>query len=410
MILAPLSSGLIKHSVVAASQAQTFEQLLVFHLLACLSCGICESVAVMVIDDIFFLHERGGKVGYYTASLVFGTLSGVPAGYLLDTGTWRSLYYVFTACGAALFVVGFFVFIETKFERSETDVQSVVPATSSPESDSKIPAADHAEKQQIEIPLERVFTHPRKSYWSQLSPFPQYNRKVSFWLSLGRSFTYLAYPAVLWTIASYGIFIGTGALFISYTFPALIVQPPYNWSVANSGLISVGGGVGLLLGLPIGPVSDRVAAYFTRKNGMVRQPEHRLYALIPAIVMLPAGTLIYGLCAAYGKPWIAMFIGDAIFQMAAYMGYVITLTYTVDCYNHNVPEMLMIICACKQSISFGLGYDLFNWIAADGLAVITGVFAVVLFVVVIQLFTFLAFGLKIRRFTGKWRIAHTDKF
>ena len=92
------------------------------------------------------------------------------------------------------------------------------------------------------------------------------------------------------------------------------------------------------------------------------------------------------------------------------MGYVITLTYTVDSYNANVPEMLMIICACKQTISFGLGYDLLSWIAKDGMAVITAVFATILFVVTVQLFTFLGFGLKIRKATGRWAIARVHKF
>jgi hypothetical protein len=142
---------------------------------------------------------------------------------------------------------------------------------------------------------------------------------------------------------------------------------------------------------------------------MVREPEHRLYALIPAILLLPVGTLIYGLSAYYKVHWSAMFIGNAIFQMSAYFGYVITLTYTVDCYNHNVPEMLMIICACKQCISFRLGFDLLSWIERDGLAVITAVFAVILFVISAHLFTFLGLGLRIRRATGKWRIAHMEK-
>ena len=92
------------------------------------------------------------------------------------------------------------------------------------------------------------------------------------------------------------------------------------------------------------------------------------------------------------------------------MGYVITLTYTVDSYNANVPEMLMIICACKQTISFGLRFDLLSWITKDGMGVITAFFATILLVVTAQLFTFLAFGLKIRKRTGRWGIARVLKY
>lgn len=75
-----------------------------------------------------------------------------------------------------------------------------------------------------------------------------------------------------------------------------------------------------------------------------------------------------------------------------------------DCYNHNVPEMLMVICTYEQTISFDLGFDLLKWIAKDGLAVITAVFAVILFMITAQPFTFLGLGLKSRRVTGRWKL------
>ena len=56
----------------------------------------------------------------------------------------------------------------------------------------------------------------------------------------------------------------------------------------------------------------------------------RLVALAPAILLTPAGILCYGLTAYYKKHWIGMFIGNAMFQGGAYMGYVITLSYTVS--------------------------------------------------------------------------------
>jgi hypothetical protein len=55
----------------------------------------------------------------------------------------------------------------------------------------------------------------------------------------------------------------------------------------------------------------------------------RLVALGPAILMTPAGLLWYGLTAYYKRYWIGMFIGNALFQCGAYMGCVITLSYTV---------------------------------------------------------------------------------
>ena len=101
-----------------------------------------------------------------------------------------------------------------------------------------------------------------------------------------------------------------------------------------------------------------------------------------------------------------MFIGNGIYQGSAYVGYVITLTYTVDSYNANVPEMLMIICACKQTISFGLGFDLLSWITNDGMGVITAGFATILLVVTAQLFYF--FGVWIEDQEEDGEVGHCD--
>jgi len=31
--------------------------------------GICEALPVQIVNDIFFLHERGKKIGYYTGTI-----------------------------------------------------------------------------------------------------------------------------------------------------------------------------------------------------------------------------------------------------------------------------------------------------------------------------------------------------
>ena len=82
----------------------------------------------------------------------------------------------------------------------------------------------------------------------------------------------------------------------------------------------------------------------------------------------------------------------------------------VDCYNSNVPEMLAIICACKQTISFGTGFSILDWITNDGIAVISGIFAAILTIVTGMLIVFWFCGKWIRRTTGKWKIAQVQKY
>jgi len=104
---------------------------------------------------------------------------------MLDSGTWRLLYYILAGLAGALFVLGFFIVVETRFDRSEAPLETLE------EYEEDKHKLDHhvTHVQSYQVP-------PRKSYISQLNPWSGSNPKASFWISLARSFTYLAYPAV----------------------------------------------------------------------------------------------------------------------------------------------------------------------------------------------------------------------
>jgi hypothetical protein len=72
--------------------------------------------------------------------------------------------------------------------------------------------------------------------------------------------------------------------------------------------------------------------------------------------------------------------------------------------------MLAIICACKQTISFGTGFSILDWIMNDGIAVISGIFAAILFLVTGMLIVFWFFGKNIRRVAGKWKLSQVQKY
>jgi hypothetical protein len=266
--------------------------------------------------SVFFLHERGAILTYYTAALCLAAIAPLPAGYMLPK--WTSAYYTTTAAGAAIFVLGFFFVPETYYDREAAlrkySVETVF--------------ASKEQGQHIEV-SEPIAVPPRKSYLRQLKPWSGINRDAQFFVSAIRQFSFLGYPAVMWVIIYYGIAIGIGALFISFSFPGVIESPPYSWSENASGTITLAGFIGTLLSLPIGPISDRWAAYKTRKNGGRREPEYRLWCLLPALIMSPCGLIIYGLSAYYKLHWIGMFIGVGLYQSSNFHGFSILIAYMV---------------------------------------------------------------------------------
>jgi hypothetical protein len=57
-----------------------------------LGSGVCEALPVQLVNDIFFLHERGKRLGYYTVCLCWGSTGPLYAGYMLAAGySWRQV-------------------------------------------------------------------------------------------------------------------------------------------------------------------------------------------------------------------------------------------------------------------------------------------------------------------------------
>jgi hypothetical protein len=155
--------------------------------------------------------------------------------------------------------------------------------------------------------------------------------------------------------------------------------------------------LGYLLALPLLPASDILAARSTRKNKGIREAEMRLPVLLPAMLLAPAGLVLFGMAAERDLHWIAYFIGVCIEQWSAYFYFTVTLAYAVDSHNANLSEMLIIMNLGKQAISFGLGLEVLNWILESGYAkIIAGAFTGVLLANNLALFVFMAWGKRIR--------------
>ncbi len=52
--------------LIGASQATTFNGLMAARCIHSFGAGVCEALPVQLVNDIFFIHERGKRIGYYT--------------------------------------------------------------------------------------------------------------------------------------------------------------------------------------------------------------------------------------------------------------------------------------------------------------------------------------------------------
>lgn len=384
--------------LIGASQCTTYGGLMAARVIHCFGSSVCEALPVQLVNDIFFLHERGKRIGYYTVCLCLGTFASLPAGYMLSGGySWRLFFYVEFSFAMALLILAFFFVEETSYDRI-----AVVPSTPPSESEKDGAAEQLEQGAQLSSPAIPA----RKSFVQTLSLRGRVDTDVPFFMTIAHSFSYFLVPQSLWVITTFGINIGLSALAFSYTFPIVIVSPPYNWAVTNSGLFAIAAVVGYGLAVPFTSSSDRLAAFLTKRNDGIREAEMRLGVMLPAMLIGPAGIVLYGFTAEKGLHWILFFVGGAMNYWAAYFYFSFTLAYAVDCYQANTSEMLIALNIGKQLISFGLGLKVLTWVLEDGYAVImSGVFGATLLANNLLLLIFWIWGKNIRKFMAQtWLI------
>lgn len=116
-----------------------------------------------------------------------------------------------------------------------------------------------------------------------------------------------------------------------------------------------------------GPLSDWVSARATKRNGGIREPEMRLPAMIPYVIIMYLGNIIVSVGYQKHWPWeVIVLIGYtcAGIQVAALPG--IVSTYAVDSYKPVAGSLFVAITVNKNVWGYGFSKFITEWIIADG--------------------------------------------
>jgi hypothetical protein len=115
-------------------------------------------------------------------------------------------------------------------------------------------------------------------------------------------------PPVLWASLVMAVTIGFLVAVTSNVAPAF--QATYGMQPWQCGLCNIAAVIGSLLGIWVGGgFSDRVADFFTKRNGGIREPEFRLPAMVVACITGPLALVFYGVGINNNLHWILPTIG-----------------------------------------------------------------------------------------------------
>lgn len=336
-------------------------------------CAPIEALPEISIADVFFAHDRGTWMSTYVMVL-FGSnfIAPLIAGWMDDGIGWRWTMHVGAIIAAVAFIILFFGMEETMYFRKTVEGgETTSPAESShdiadPDSVDKVPevnafaamSSGTSEKEEVTFPAPRSYT--AKLAW--FVSFPGRPSPKQMLLMMYRPLLIIVrFPNVAWAGFIYGINLSWYNVLNGTASPVLSASP-YNWRAALVGCIYVGPLIGAIFGcLWSGWASDRIALHLARRNGGIREPEHRLYGLAIAGLFAAAGLITWGVGAAHEIHWVGLAFGLGMMVFGVIVGGGIGLSYAIDCFKEISTESMASVIIIRNTIGFGFSYAITPW-------------------------------------------------
>ncbi|KAF9769090.1 hypothetical protein IL306_013547 [Fusarium sp. DS 682] len=366
------SSYIISTAVMAGvtwwtSKMTTNAELIITMVITGLAGAINETSVQMTISDLFFVHHRGSANAFYFGAVMVGSfLTPMAAGTQAAHEGWRWSYYTLAICLTILSVITVFAFEETKYiplsvGQVDNDVASFGQSSVKEDIDSKNKvdgdAATIATQTEPAIPMN---SYRQCMRWTTTT---SENLPRLFMMP----FYVITLPHVMFTALQFASGICWLVVFMQ-VISIVFAAPPYNFSTAGIGYMSLGPFVGNLFGsIYGGPLADWTCVRLAKRNGGVFEPEMRLYPLVIPTFFSAGGLIMFGATCARGMHWIYPSIGGAFFAFGLGAMGDITFTLIIDTYRELVAEAFIGIAFMRNALSIGATFALVPWMKTQGL-------------------------------------------
>ena len=209
------------------------------------------------------------------------------------------------------------------------------------------------------------------------------------------------FPNIVWAGFLYGTNLSWYAV-CNGTMSLILSGSPYNFSPSMVGVAYVSPFIGSVVGaLWAGWIGDKIALFLARRNGGIREPEHRLWILTVSGLVGGGGFLLWGIGAANNMHFMVLIIGIGMVMSCVVVGGSTALAYTIDCFKEISGESVILVQVIRNTMGFGFSYGITPWIESQGLV---KTFVAVAALSIFCNLTFLAlvfWGKKLRRMSAK---------
>ncbi|KAJ9501368.1 hypothetical protein H2202_003162 [Exophiala xenobiotica] len=282
------------------------------------------TVGLAAINDMFYEHQRGQKIGLWVLAIDSGLLVGPIIGGFINIVSPAWVQWLTAIFFGLLLILELLFMPETLYPRNH--MLSQLPlATASDEAGVDIEKVGRRRSDAAAVNLPRTKKLPYINY----KPVPgmRHPKVYDSIIRFGLTFKFLAVSIAIFAFCFLWYW---WILSVITMLPAAYID----YKPQIQGLLFVG----LLLGTLFaevclgGHLSDILCARLAKRNGGVRVPEMRLWLIYPAGVLSAIGLIVWGISVDKGYHWIVGQIAFFLFAAGIQMGNTVVCAYVVDCY------------------------------------------------------------------------------
>lgn len=284
------------------------------------------TVGLAIINDMYFDHERGQKIGLWVLAIDTGLLVGPILGGFLDLISPQWIQWFTAIIFGALLVLELAFMPETLYPRNYMLTQMPMVGHDEETSTADLEKVGHERSDATRVHLSRT----KQLFFLNFKPVPGM-RHPKPWDSITRFIKTFRFPVVVIAVFAYCFCWYWFILCIITVLP--VAYPTYTPQI--QGLLFLG----LLLGTVFseiffsGTLSDVIMKRLAKKRGhTARLPEDRLWLTYPAIVLSAVGLILWGISIDQMYHWMVGQVAFFIFAAGIQVGNTCIASYVVDAY------------------------------------------------------------------------------
>ncbi|KAG9771071.1 hypothetical protein KCU88_g6433, partial [Aureobasidium melanogenum] len=380
-------------ATVGAAKAPNYGGYMAARFFQGLGVSPASTVGLAAINDMFYEHQRGAKIGLWVLAIDSGLLVGPIIGGFMNIVSAAWVQWLCAILFAVLLVLEILFMPETLYPRNKMLGQlPLATAVDEPAVDIEKVGRRRSDAGSVSL------TRTKSLSYFNVTPVPGM-RHPTYYDSVLRFVLTWKFLAVTIPVLTYCFVWYWWILSVITMLPA--AYPDYKPQI--QGLLFLGLLLGTLFAEAFlgGSLSDWVCSRLARRNGGVRLPEMRLWLVYPAGLLSALGLVLWGISIDRAYHWMVGQVAFFLFAAGIQMGNTVVCAYIVDCYPLQSMSIVTFYAVLLNLSAFIDPFFIAPWQADSGWTWCFAAQGIIVFFGAMPIFAFLhKFGPTLRHMTG----------